>query len=368
MLLVESFNFRNCLNSEYRLQFQYWRGNNCNHNYLQGYYDDENNLRHKIEGYAPIGETALALDYLEDYGKKEQPFAMFVNYSIPHDPYFLLPEGDLERYTSRELTLRKNCESSIRPEEACMVPYDPKKMYAGYYSHIRQLDIQIGRIVKKLKEIGKYEDTVILYTSDHGDMLGSHGYLNKQLYFDESARIPLLISWPGHIPGGKRKTAISLADVAPTILGLLGLHFESDIDGEDLSKIALEEEKDRERFVYYYSYVPCHQAMNRKIESWRAVSNGEIMLVSDHTRKVVALYDMKKDPYQMHNCSEDNEYQEIKKVLLRELDIQVNHNDGYVPWQELLENYKLEEQWEESEKFFRVILKNFYKKMGRETG
>ena len=70
----------------------------------------------------------------------------------------------------------------------------------------------------------------------------------------------------------------------------------------------------------------------------------------------------------MHNCSEDNEYQEIKKVLLRELDIQVNHNDGYVPWQELLENYKLEEQWEESEKFFRVILKNFYKKMGRETG
>ena len=70
----------------------------------------------------------------------------------------------------------------------------------------------------------------------------------------------------------------------------------------------------------------------------------------------------------MHNCSEDNEYQEIKKVLLRELDIQVNHNDGYVPWQELLENYKLEEQREESEKFFRVILKNFYKKMGRETG
>lgn len=335
-----------------RLKFQYWRGNNCNHNYLQGYYDDESNMRYKIEGYAPIGETDLALDYLGKAGEKKQPFAMFLNYSIPHDPYFLLPEGDLERYTSRRLNLRENCERKILPGETCMTEYDPEKFYAGYYSHIRRLDMQIGRVIKRLKEIDEYENTIILYSSDHGDMLGSHGYLNKQLYFDESARVPLLISWSGVIPSGKRKMAISLVDVAPTILGLMGLCFENRIDGEDLSEVVLEPKKDKNRFVYFYSYVPCHQAINRKIESWRAISDGEIMLAVDQKRNILALYDMKKDPYQIHNCNKDTAYQERKLNLLRKLDCQVYKNDGYVNWQTLLKQYELDAQWNESEKFF----------------
>lgn len=350
-----------------RLQFQYWRANNCNHNYFQGYYDDESNIRHKIDGYAPIGETELALEYLNEYGGKEKPFAMFLNYSIPHDPYFLLPIGDLERYISRSLTLRRNCLRSVLSGEACMTEYDPERYYAGYYAHIRQLDVQIGRVVERLKEMGEYENTIILYTSDHGDMLGSHGYLNKQIYFDESARIPLVISWPGHIPQGKRKTAIGLVDIAPTVLGLLGLKFDGKVDGEDLSEVALRPEEDRDRFVYFYSYVPCHQAVNRKIGSWRAISNGKIMLASDQKRNIVALYDMSRDAFQMHDCREEREYQGIKKELLQELDKEVLQYDGYEDWQKLLEDRELCGPWEESEKFFAVFFRDFFKKTCQKT-
>ena len=64
-------------------------------------------------------------------------------------------------------------------------------------------------------------------------MLGSHGHLNKQLYYDESVRIPFLLSWPGHVPGGRREQLLSIIDISPTLLGLLGLRFENEIDGTD---------------------------------------------------------------------------------------------------------------------------------------
>lgn len=335
-----------------RLGFQYWRANNCNHDYLHGYYDDNNNMRHSLEGYAPAGETDLALKYLEQYGKGEIPFAMFVNYGTPHDPYFLLPEGELERYASRKLTLRGNCEQTLEPGEMGMTKYDPQLFYAGYYAHIRQLDIQIGRIWEKLDKSGQLENTVFVYSSDHGDMIGSHGYLNKQLYFEESAHIPLLISWPGHIPAGKRRCAVSLVDLAPTVLGIMGLGFRGDIDGEDLSRIAIDPQADRERFVYFYSYVPCHQAAGREVQSWRAITDGKVMLAVDENRLVLGLYHMETDPLQQNDLKEDPVYNDLKEQLLKMLDRQVDACDGYIEWEELLRRHELSEQWKESEIFF----------------
>lgn len=346
-----------------RLDFKYWRASNCNHNYLEGYYDDNNNIRHPIEGYAPVGETDLALKYLETDRDKSKPFALFLNFGTPHDPYFALPPGDLERYKEKELTLRGNCRTEIREGESLFGNYDPHEYYAGYYAHIRQLDIQIGRVIEKLKQDGMYENTIILYTSDHGDMLGSHGYLNKQLYYEESARVPFLISWPGHIEKGTRRAAIGSVDVAPTILGLLDLGFSGRIDGRDLSDIARDSANDGRRYVYFYSYVPCHQAAGRKIASWRAVSDGEYMLVTDHHRQVLEMYDLKTDPLQEHDCKNQKEYQDKKDELLGELDKEVALTDGYVEWKELLREKGLMEQWEESNEHFDYFLGEWLKKL-----
>ena len=350
-----------------RLGFQYWNANNCNHDYLHGYYDDNNNIRHPIEGYAPAGETELVLEYLEKAHKKQEPFAVFLNFGIPHDPYFALPEGELERYQKKKLTLRGNCEKKLLQGERGMDAYKPERYYAGYYAHIRQLDLQIGRILDELKKLEELGNTIVVYTSDHGDMLGSHGYLNKQMYFEESSHVPLLISWPGHIPGGKRETAVGLVDLAPTVLGLLGLRFEGQTDGEDLSDVVLGREPERERFVYLYSYVPCHQAAARRISSWRAITDGRWMLAVDQKRTVLGLYHTREDPLQMRDLQLEEAYAPKKQELLEKLDEEVHSHDGYVDWKILLCQHGLDSLWDESEAFFSKYFSKFYTNL-KKTG
>lgn len=335
-----------------RLDFRYWRAYNCNHDYLHGYYDDNNNMRHTLNGYAPVGETDLALEYLQEGRQADKPFAMFVCYGTPHDPYFLLPPGELDRYMEKDLKLRGNCEPELVPGEMVVSPYNPKAYYAGYYAHIGLLDQQIGRLVERLKEMGEYENTIFVYTSDHGDMLGSHGFANKQHYYEESVRVPLLISWPGHVAAGSRESAISLVDLAPTVLGMMGLQFETKVDGEDLSGLTLDPAKDGRHFAYLYSYVPCHQAEKREIASWRAITDGKQMLAVDESGEVLALFDNETDPLQMQDRKDDAAYAAVKAELKAVLDAQVQTHDGYLPWQTLLEEKQLDDLWEESEVFF----------------
>lgn len=335
-----------------RLDFDYWRGYNCNHDYLNGYYDDNSNLRHRLEGYAPVGETGLALEYLDSTQRSDKPFAMFVCYGTPHDPYNLLPAGELERYLEKDLTLRRNCAQQLVQGEMVLAPYHPKAYYAGYYAHIHLLDQQIGRLIRKLKEMSKYENTIFVYTSDHGDMLGSHGFANKQLFYEESVHVPLLICWPEYVPAGPRHTAVGLVDLAPTILGMMGLQFQTDVDGEDISACVLHPEKPHHRCVYLYSYVPCHQAQNRKIASWRALTDGNTLLAADENSEILALFTNRDDPLQMHNQKDDARHAATLAKWKAKLDQQVQIHDGYIPWQELLKKNQLDDLWNESDAFF----------------
>lgn len=344
---------------EDRLGFKYWRVSNCNHNYLNGYYDDNENVRHPLEGYAPIGETGLAIDYIENRKNNSSPFALFLSFGTPHDPYDALPEGDLEKSMALGFKYRENWQDTLAPEEIAIGGYHPDSMYAGYYAHIRRLDEQLGRLIKKLKDDGLYDNTIIVYTSDHGDMLGSHGFLNKQIYFDESARIPFIISWPGHIEPGKRSEPISTIDMAPSLLGITGLSFRSEPDGCDISPNMLDKTRHIQDYVYFYSYVPCHQAGNRSIPSWRAVSNGKQTLVKDQDGAVVALFDMVKDPYQMINVKDHEDYAPVLQTLEKILDAKVALYDDYIPWEELLKKSGLFGEWERSEAMCADMFRRF---------
>lgn len=360
-----------------RLGFQYWRANNCNHDYLSGYYDDNNNQRFPIEGYAPEGETTLALQFLEQVagerseerrsGKcrfdevqdgerkseaQRKPFALFLGYGAPHDPYLRLPEPKKSETLCRNVTFRENVSEPVRAGEVSIEPYDLQKFYAGYYAHIELIDRQIGRLMKWLDESGLSQDTIFVYTSDHGDMLGSHGYLNKQMYFDESTRVPFVISWPGHIPAGERGQLLSLVDVAPTLAGLAGLRFESKVDGHDLSGEMKDPSRKGQEYVYLYSYVPCHQAKNRELPSWRALTDGKRLLVTNQEGKAVCMYDMEADPFQTCDIVKNPAWREQRERMMEMLENEVRLHDGYIPWQELLKRHHLDELWQESEIFF----------------
>jgi arylsulfatase A-like enzyme len=190
--------------------FRTWKAYRCHHDYLHAYYFDEDDRRVPVSGYGPEAETDLALAFLRE---APRPWALWLSWGPPHDPYQAVPEPYLARYR-RPLTLRPNV-----PDAAWRSPAhrweraDLLAAYQGYYAHITALDAQMGRLLEALDATGQAEDTVVVYTSDHGDMLGSHGFLDKQLPYDEAIRVPLLVRWPGVVPVGSWDGLIGLVEL-----------------------------------------------------------------------------------------------------------------------------------------------------------
>lgn len=355
-----------------RLGFDYWRAYNCNHEYTKGYYYDNEGVKHFIEGYEPEGQTDLALQYMEQQGNTEQPYFLTLAFAPPHGPYRDLPEEYLKPYDAKTWTVRGNYEEKNR-EMTGMFVKDIQKAMAEYYAHIEHLDLQVGRILNYLKESGHYENTIVVYSSDHGDMLRSHGLGEKQYPCEESAKVPFVMTCPGHIVGGRRTQPISSVDIAPTLAGLAGLHFKNDVDGVDCSSCCLDANAKGQRAVYFYSLVKCHIASLQKVGSWRAVSTGKMMLGCDHTGKIIWMYDMEQDPLQMKNLVNDKSYEAQRNELKKMLDAYVEKNDGYRPWILLLGEHHLEDEWFRSEHYFAGMwgdnkLRRFSVKMQERAG
>ncbi len=225
---------------EERLGFDYWRACNCNHDYYHAWYDDNDGNRFCIDGYEPAAQTELALDYLRTRAEDGAPWAMVLSYGTPHDPYELVPQAYKQRYLERNLDFRGNIGlPAVLNQERHIQADELRDWYAGYYAHISALDDQFGRLTAYLEEHGLMENTVVLYTSDHGDMLGSQGLTNKQLPYEESAHIPMILRYDGHVQPGRRRQLMSLVDLAPTLAGLVGLSFRGEVDGLDLHDLFL---------------------------------------------------------------------------------------------------------------------------------
>lgn len=345
----------------HRLGFSYWRGCNCNHEYLHAYFDDNDNVRHKIEGYEPIAQTQLALDYISTQKDCVNPWFLTLSFGTPHDPYFALPEGELEKYTSKELAIRGNMEPVCRQDRfGGIVPQpDIARCYTGYYAHIGQIDLQIGKLLLELERTGGMENTIIVYTSDHGNMLGSHGRLNKQLYFDESARVPLLFYQKGAgWANGRREQLISLIDVMPTLYSLCGGERWPEAQGIDCSAAVRTREAATQQSVYYYSLVPCHQAIFRTPGSWRAIRTQNAAYCADHRGRDVALYNA-EDELQERNLAFSPKDGALRAEMKRRLDRYVQAYDGYVPWRTLLKRRGLLAEWRKSQLYFARLYLGF---------
>ena len=132
-----------------------------------------------------------------------------------------------------------------------------RKDLSGYYAHITALDESLGRLMAALDELGVADDTILVYTSDHGDMLGSHGHVRKERPWEESSRIPFMIRWPRRIPAGvTRETLLSLVDFMPSMLSLCDLPIPEGVEGIDLSEAMLGKTIDEPQSVFLG--VPLH--------------------------------------------------------------------------------------------------------------
>jgi len=236
----------------HRLGFNgYWAAYNFHHDYYNTYYHTES--RDKIfwgQGvYEPDGQTELAIDWLKCRGQKSsQPFAMVLSWGTPHDPWNddNVPAEYREKFANVSLPNSPNYKPANDPYADAWARLSDaeranlEKWRRNYYAMTTNLDWNFGRLMKYLDDAGLSDNTIVVFSSDHGEMFGAQGRRAKNIFYEEAARIPMLIRWPGRIQAGRVSDAcMSTVDYMPTLLGLLGLSIPSRVEGMDLSPLAL---------------------------------------------------------------------------------------------------------------------------------
>ena len=193
---------------------------------------------------------AKALDYLRSPKRKETPWALCVGFVAPHFP-FIVPDEYFSMYYPEYADLPKNPSGHLdnlpdfakRTRRAFnfdgYTDDEIRRARAAYYGLITYLDNKIGRLIDTLEEQDLLDNTVIIYTSDHGESLGEHGLWRKMNFYEQSVRVPLQITWPNVLPENKRYSgAVSLVDLTATIMDIAGVPNEilslMKLDGETL--------------------------------------------------------------------------------------------------------------------------------------
>ncbi|MCE5257852.1 MAG: sulfatase-like hydrolase/transferase [Chloroflexi bacterium] len=213
-------------------------------------------------GYSVDFEASEAASFLASRRRAEQPFFLYYNISPPHCPLADAPEQYLRMYDPREIPLRPNVDTGkpldrqdywlrvyrydfryynlhLPYTESLPAGYNLRTLIAEYYGLTTWMDTALGRVLAALDTAGLADDTVVMFTSDHGDNLGSHGLVQKGGPTEESVRIPYILRWPRGFSGGRVCSAqvASLVDAAPTLLSLAGLESPAHMPGADLVPI-----------------------------------------------------------------------------------------------------------------------------------
>ncbi|HRT94423.1 MAG TPA: sulfatase-like hydrolase/transferase [Planctomycetota bacterium] len=217
---------------EDRQGFGFWRVCECTHAYNQSVYYGDGPERLTWPGYDAEAQTRCAQAYIRGQGRdKAKPFLLMLSWGPPHNPYETAPKQFRDLYDPARLVLRPHVPPPAQPAA--------RRDLAGYYAHCTALDTYVGDLLKTLDEAGLAHDTLFVFTSDHGDMLGSQGQQRKQRPWDESVRVPFLLRCPALHGNQGREIAqpIAEADLMPTLLRLCGLDVPKTVEGLDLSSL-----------------------------------------------------------------------------------------------------------------------------------
>jgi arylsulfatase A-like enzyme len=209
---------------ERRQGFDYWKVLECTHDYNNSRYYSDTPVKMTWSGYDAQKQAEDAAEYIRAHGKGEKPFLLWLAWGPPHNPYLTAPDKYRMMYRPDDLKLRPN----IPAEQQAQA----RKDLAGYYAHCSTLDDALTTLLDALRDSGQAENTIFLFTADHGDMLGSQGMQRKQKPYEESVRVPMLVRWPAGLKGGRSVEApINTEDVMPTLLGLAGLPIPKSVEG-----------------------------------------------------------------------------------------------------------------------------------------
>jgi arylsulfatase A-like enzyme len=267
---------------------------------------DENGREVEKEVYRPTLMTDKAIRFIEENSKGRAPWLFFLSWIPPHTPYAAPPE--FRQHYQGELKLPPNVPEGLATQYA-------RASLPDYYGMVESLDVEFKRILDALERAGVAEDTIVCYSSDHGDMVGSHGYKAKRWPHEESARVPFLIRYPRTIRAGQViADPFSTVDVYPTLAGLAGIKPPVGIDGLDYSPLltgkTARPPRDYAFLEMMYAYVPW--------PGWRALRTRRYT----YARTVEGpwlLFETAKDPFQMNNLIDDPASQSLVEEMDKRL-------------------------------------------------
>jgi len=323
---------------ERRQGFEFWRVCECTHDYNHSLYYGDTPEKQYWAGYDAIAQTREAQAYIRDHAK--QPFVLFVSWGPPHDPYQTAPEQYRQMYADpSKIALHPNVHESLK-EKA-------REAVAGYYAHIAALDDCIGDLLKTLEECSIEENTIFVFTSDHGDMLYSHGQTNKQKPWDESVRVPFLLRYPAVLgrTGRAIDMPINTPDIMPTLLGLSGLAIPDTVEGRDFSAVVRGTQPPDNDAALIMCPVPFHQwNYQQGGREYRGVRTRRYTYVRD-LKGPWLLYDNQVDPYQLTNLCNNPEHAQTQQELEKMLSVRLKEtNDEFLPGPEYMAKWNY--QWD----------------------
>ena len=298
-----------------RLGYDYFAGFNRGHVYHEPvYFSDDGELR-EPGIFEPTCQTDLAMDYMKGH-TETNPFFLMVSYGPPHMPY-VPPEG-FDRVRPEDLAWRPNVPDSSRADEEVVANL------CGYYGLCEAVDAEIGRLLDYLDTSGLAENTIVVFTSDHGDMHGSHGMRYKGKPQEESLGIPLIVRDPGGARGRETDVLAGIVDMPSTFLSLCGVPVPQTMMGRDLSP-ALSGQDVATNCVYCEGRLNIRETAEpteRDTVSglpcldWRCVVTSRHKLAVDCTGQVLSLIDLVEDPYELRNLADDPSALPLREELL----------------------------------------------------
>jgi arylsulfatase A-like enzyme len=251
---------------------------------------------------------------------------MILSWGPPHNPYNTAPEEYRKKYEGFNIKLRPNV-----PEELSEKAITDLK---GYYAHINALDDCLAILLKALKDTGIEENTIFVFTSDHGDMLHSQGMERKQKPFDESILVPFILRYPA-LHGNRNITIdapIGTPDILPTLLGLSGIEIPASVEGDDLSAYLSGRKKLKDNNVLIMSVTPFGE-WNRKrggVE-YRGIRSRQFTYVRNLDGPWL-LFDNKRDPYQQANLIGNHAFSQVETKMEKALQLKLKEmNDEFLP-------------------------------------
>jgi arylsulfatase A-like enzyme len=284
--------------------------------YARGYRTwtfDAEGRRVDMDPWSVPAQTEMVIEGIRKL--KDRPFCLFVSFTPPHSPYEHAPAEWRRRYQETAFPLRPNVTRH---------PDATREQLCGYYAFISGIDAAMGRLMRALDEMGLAADTILVYTSDHGELVNSHDHWTKYFPWEESIGVPLLIRWPRRLKGGRRlDLPAGTVDLSPTLLGLAGLPIPPAMEGRNLSPMMLNGAAHRSEDSLFLMRILLPGVTDIAASGdWRGVRTGRhtyARLRSGGASQPWLLYDNREDPFQIVNLVGNPRHQALQRHLEAEL-------------------------------------------------